>query len=49
MSVSVLVQAEMNGQISNPSAPEYVHYLFSTLASVSEHVRANSSTSCGRV
>lgn len=49
MSVSVLVQAELNGQISNPSAPDYVHFLFSTLASVSEHARANSSISRGRV
>lgn len=40
MRVSVLVQAELNGQISNPTAPDYVHYLFSALASVSEHIRA---------
>ncbi|CAG06824.1 unnamed protein product [Tetraodon nigroviridis] len=29
--------AELNGQISNPTAPEYVHFFFSTLAFVAPH------------
>lgn len=33
--VSVLVQVELNGQISDPTAPEYVHHFFATLAYVS--------------
>lgn len=49
MRVCVLVQVELNGQINNPTAPEYVHYFFSALAFVSEHVRMNLSISCGRV
>lgn len=47
--VSVLVQAELNGDIENPTAPEYVHHFFSMLAFVSEHVGMTWSISCGRV
>ena len=29
-------QGELNGKITNPSAPDFVHFLFTTLAFVSD-------------
>lgn len=35
---SVPIQVELNGKINNPTAPEYIHFFFSMLAFVSDHI-----------
>lgn len=43
---SVPIQAELNGKINNPTAPEYVHFFFSMLAFVSDHILTKAPISC---
>lgn len=35
---SVPIQVELNGKINNPTALEYVHFFFSMVALVSDHI-----------